>query len=419
MAIETCGGPPVAILRAMNEPTDARAVPTTLSRGARAAPPLLLALGLSLGPLLSLGLARFAYALLLPSMRRDLALSFAAAGALNTANALGYLVGALGGVGLARRFGTRDVLRAGCLITVMMLAASGATLQLPLLLLLRFGMGVGSALVFSLGGLLAARLAGAHPERAGLLLGCYYGGTGAGILLAAWLLPPVLALPLAHPWQAAWLLLAALAAIATLLLWRPSGLLAAPLPRAAGGWPLRAFPLALAGYFCFGVGYIGYMTFNVALLQQHGATPAQVTLFFSLIGLGVLAAPRLWARLLDRARGGRAIGLLNGLVALATVLPVTSDRLGVALLSGALFGCCFLSVVAATTALVRHRLAPGEWAAGIGLFTSIFALGQVVGPVLTGWLSDGGGLGRGLLGSGAVLLLGAALALGEGRGSTA
>src|SRR5215469_14249290 len=56
---------------------------------------LLLALALSLGSAIALGLARFSYALLLPPMRLDLAWSFAQAGAMNTANAFGYLLGAL------------------------------------------------------------------------------------------------------------------------------------------------------------------------------------------------------------------------------------------------------------------------------------------------------------------------------------
>ncbi len=81
-----------------------------------------------------------------------------------------------------------------------------------------------------------------------------------------------------------------------------------------------------------------------------------------------------------------------------------------ALVSGALFGGCFMSVVAATTALVRHNLTAAQWPFGIALFTSVFALGQIVGPTLTGWLADSGGLEKGLLFSGCTLLVGAVVA---------
>lgn len=56
---------------------------------------LLVALGLALGPAVALGFARFAYALLLPPMRSALGWSFATAGVMNTANAAGYLIGAV------------------------------------------------------------------------------------------------------------------------------------------------------------------------------------------------------------------------------------------------------------------------------------------------------------------------------------
>ena len=71
----------------------------------------------------------------------------------------------------------------------------------------------------------------------------------------------------------------------------------------------------------------------------------------------------------------------------------------------------FLSVVASTTALVRHNLPQAQWAAGISAFTIVFALGQIVGPTVTGWISDGaGGLARGLVVSAITLWLGAAFA---------
>ena len=50
---------------------------------------------LGLGTAISLGLARFAYALLLPAMRADLGWSYLVAGAMNTVNAAGYLAGVM------------------------------------------------------------------------------------------------------------------------------------------------------------------------------------------------------------------------------------------------------------------------------------------------------------------------------------
>ena len=57
--------------------------------------PFLTAIALALGSAIALGLARFSYGLLLPIMREDLVWSYLVAGTMNTANALGYLIGAL------------------------------------------------------------------------------------------------------------------------------------------------------------------------------------------------------------------------------------------------------------------------------------------------------------------------------------
>ena len=169
---------------------------------------------------------------------------------------------------------------------------------------------------------------------------------------------------------------------------------------------------ALAGYLLFGVGYIGYMTFVIALLRERGVAPGEVTLFYTLLGLAVVASARIWAGLLTRARAGGALALLTGLLGVATVLPALTRAWPVVMASGVLFGAVFLSVVASTTAFVRHNLPPQQWATGISAFTIVFAAGQIVGPTVVGWVADGpGGLAHGLLYSAAALCLGCVLAL--------
>jgi predicted MFS family arabinose efflux permease len=168
---------------------------------------------------------------------------------------------------------------------------------------------------------------------------------------------------------------------------------------------------ALAGYLMFGFGYIGYMTFIVTLLREQGVSAARIDAFYALLGAGVVASSWIWAGVLQRARGGGALAFLNALLAVATLLPVVSASPAAVALSCLLFGCTFLSVVASTTAFVRHNLPTPSWAAGIAAFTIVFAAGQILGPSLTGWLADGpGGLRRGFVWSTAALALGALLA---------
>ncbi len=153
------------------------------------------------------------------------------------------------------------------------------------------------------------------------------------------------------------------------------------------------------------------MTFIVALLRQQGMSGVQITGFYTALGLAVLASSRIWARMLDYFKGGESLAILNLVLAVVTVLPAFTSAVPVVFLSGMVFGAVFLSVVASTTALVRHNLPQTAWPAGISAFTTIFALGQIVGPSVVGWVADGaGGLQRGLLVSAAFLLVGGVLA---------
>ena len=168
-----------------------------MNKAARPLPPLVVAAALALGSAISLGLARFSYALLLPPMRADLGWSYLTAGAMNTVNAAGYLAGALAAPAWLGRFGARTTFLSGVVVTALGLAAHGLVVGDAALYALRLVTGAGSAATFVSGGLLAARLAATPagvpavqgPRGAGLVLGIYYGGTGLGIVASALLVP--------------------------------------------------------------------------------------------------------------------------------------------------------------------------------------------------------------------------------------
>lgn len=190
-----------------------------VSRPAATSPDRLWAttLGLALGPAVALGLARFAYALLLPSMRSDLGWSFAQAGAMNTANAAGYLLGALIAAPLTARIGPRRAFIASLLLTALALVACAPFGTFAVLLAFRLLAGITGAIAFIVGATLAAQVAsGATHRRAAMVLGVYFAGGGLGVAVTGLLIPPLLAATGAGGWRIGWLLLGALAFAATL-----------------------------------------------------------------------------------------------------------------------------------------------------------------------------------------------------------
>ena len=386
---------------------------------ARAAPlPMLaVAAALALGTAVSLGLARFSYALFLPPMRADLGWSYLTSGAMNTVNAAGYLLGALLAPAWLRRLGSRHAFLAGTGATALLLAAHGAVTGETPLFVLRFFTGAVSAVAFVAGGLLAAQLvsapapAGRPAAMAGLVLGIYYGGAGVGIVASALLVPGLAARTVDHAWQGAWLGLGVLGLVATAVIALATRAFHAPARASAPagnarGFVWQRFLPALTAYLLFGLGYIGYMTFIVTLLREQQLASGLVTAFFAVLGAAVAVSPWIWAGALQRFRGGESLCLLSALLVVATLLPVLGTDPIAVFASGLLFGGVLLSLVASTTALVRHNLAPADWPAGISLFTIVFAAGQIVGPSLVGFIADrSGGLRAGLACSAGLLAL--------------
>lgn len=387
---------------------NARAVPSTVW----------VALGLSLGPAVALGLARFAYGLLLPAMRTDLGWSFATAGAMNTANALGYLIGALLAAPLARRVGTRRLFVTGMTLTVLALLATAGTGNLTALIMLRLVAGISGAVVFIAGAGLAAQLdTGSRAGRAALLLGIYFAGGGLGIVLSGLVLPPLLAATSAGAgWRWGWVLLAALSAFATavsLPAVRAAGE-PTPAPSGSGGWPVRRLAVLLVAYGLFGAGYIAYITFIVAFLKHGGAGAGEVSVFWVLLGAAAIGGGYGWGPALGRLRGGRGPAVVLAVVTVGALLPLLSGSAAAAYGSALLFGATFLAVVTAVTATARRALPAHQWTPAIATLTIAFALGQCLGPVLAGALADSAtGVRAGLTVSVGILIVGTLLALAQ------
>lgn len=370
---------------------------------------------LGMSAAVALGIARFGYALVLPDMQRDLDWSYAQAGWLGTSNAAGYLAGALLAATAVARFGVRTMLTFSCWTTALAVLATSFTSHYAMLNALRFVAGVSGALAFICGGMLAASVVStlAHTRDRGKVLGLFYATPGLGIVLSAIVVPLTIA---NGDWRLAWLLLGAIACVLAVLMafaHVDAGKVAAG---QADGQPYarsRIVPLLIA-YACFGAGYIGYMTFMFAHLRGLGVSGGQLTLFWCVIGLGIMVSPWLWARVLDKQPHGKAFSFPCLVLMVGAGLPLINDSWAMALVSAFVFGSAVLTVPASTTAFVRRNFSGGDWARAMGTLTVAFSLGQIAGPVLTGYISDlSGRLNDGLWWGWGFLLVGSLLALAQ------
>ena len=371
--------------------------------------PARLILILSLAPTIGLGIGRFAYSLVLPDMRDALGWSYSTAGFMNTTNAVGYLAGALLASRMIRRFGLSRTVRLGtlaCLLSLMLCATSGNFVVLSFARLL---VGVGAAAGFVGGAALATTIAQSRPERANFLLSLFYAGPGLGILSSGLIAPFVLQAFGPGSWWIVWWVLTLLSAVVVI------PLMLAPLDSDAAidhatrtEFSIRPVLIYLTSYFLFGAGYIAYMTFMIAYVRDGGGGAVAQSIFWSLIGISAFATPWVWRSVLALDRGGLATTIILGVNALGATLPIFGHSPVLLVISALVFGVAFFAVVGSTTAFVRFNYPPTGWPAGIAAMTISFGIGQTLGPIAVGAITDAfGSLSYALNVSAGLLAIGA------------
>ena len=368
---------------------------------------------LSLGPAVSNSFARFAYALMLPAMRADLGLNYSQAGALNTANAIGYLGGALFAARYVSALGNRRLFCTGMVATVIAILGSGLTGDFVAQLGLRTVTGVGGAMVFICGAVLASNIFPDRPRLASSAIAVYFGGAGAGILLSGACVPPLLAIAGDDAWRSAWLAIGIVSALfAAFAIWAARQIDEPSSGARGGAWPIAELRAALASYFLFGAGYIAYMTFVVAWMVSHGRAALDVSLTWGTLGIATLVAPLAWRVPRARWRAATVLAASGVVLGIGAALPLVSTSRPAMLMSAVFFGGAMFTAPAAVTDLVKTSLPKTSWGSAVSVFTVVFAIGQAIGPVLTGWLADvTQSLQAGLAGSVAILVVASATAL--------
>lgn len=157
----------------------------------------------------ALGLARFGYTMILPSMKEGLGLTDSQAGDLATGNMIGYLVMAVTCGYLASRFGPRIVTTIFmCIISgSMILTGMAPNFQVALLGRLLTGVGSGGTNVPVMG-LMPAWFS---AKRRGLATGMAVSGSSFGMVITGFLVPKILSRYGDVGWRYSWFSLAGLA----------------------------------------------------------------------------------------------------------------------------------------------------------------------------------------------------------------
>jgi MFS family permease len=349
------------------------------------------------GLVLTIGLARFAYTPLLPSLQIQTGLTDAAAGGLAAINYAGYMSGALAATWIDDVRWRHWLYSAGLWMALVTVAAMALTTWMPAWALIRYigglcgatGMLLGSGLV--LGWLMRQ---GRRPE-----LGLYFIGLGLGIVvsaLGAWGLSQ-----LWPSWSDQWLAFAALGLVFFMPAWkwRP------PVPpqvvvshdTVAGGLGSRRWTWTmLTSYFAAGWGFVISATFTVAIVEREPALAGHGPLAWAMVGMAAMPAVFIWDLVARRVGDKRALLLAFGLQTLSVMLPAMSGELWAALAGAVGYGATFIGIVSMTLALVGRR-APNNPGKAMAKLTLSYGAAQMLAPVVAGYMAQTTGTFKGAL----------------------
>ncbi|AIF51835.1 YbfB/YjiJ family MFS transporter [Pelosinus sp. UFO1] len=332
---------------------------------------------------LAMGISRFGFTPIIPLMQRDIGVTEWDIAVMASANYLGYLIGAY----ISRKQWIRKYIRiwlgGGILTSIVLLIAMSLTLNILLWSLLRLVSGFLSAILFVVAS--SVTLGQGRSDWAGYL----YGGVGIGIAFTGIFVPMF---DIVGGWTATWQGLALGGSIFGIVAWYT--LSKASCPEAGKSGQIRIqdkfvrdyeWYVLLISYGLEGIGYIITATFIIQMIKSMPELSHIANQSWILIGLAAAPSTYLWAQIAKKTSITVSLRLAYGAQALGILLPVIIPSQVSTMVGGALFGGTFMGITSLTITLAS-RVKPKAQLQAIGELTTVYALGQIVGPIVAAYL---------------------------------
>jgi MFS family permease len=342
-----------------------------------------------------IGLARYAYTMLLPRMQAGLGLPYERMGFIGTSNFIGYLASVLLAPFLILKFKPRLTITCGLfLIGICMLAISqSSSFSLITIFYTLVGMGGGFANI----PLMALVTYWFRSEQRGRAAGLVIGGNGAAIVFAGFLVPKLNFIYDAAGWRVSWLIFGLIVLAIALAAWlllrnSPAEMGLEPVgepvsfsteqyqPKERRGDGSILFSLGML-YLAFGATFMVYGTFIVTtMVREYGFSEGEAGIYWSWVGFFSLFSGVVFGALSDRI--GRKWGLMlvfllqTAAYGLAGISP---GPVGL-VISIVLYGLAVFAIPAIMAAAMGDYLGLNRAAPAFATVTLFFAAGQTIGP---------------------------------------
>ena len=334
---------------------------------------------------IAVGIGRFSYTPILPYMISELNLTTTEAGLIASSNYLGYLLGSL--IPIFPQFpkNIRSIFIYSIFISIISLFAMGLTNTFEVFILIRFIHGIFSAFVLILG----TSLIVSHVQKKGkIFLGtAHFSGVGLGMALSA-IVVSYLGF-LNFTWDELWFSIGILAIMLSFQIIKFT-----PIQKAEVKYNLKSKNKTSLGFFLITLSYglygFGYVAFGTFISTMSRLTPGlEKTEPYVWFVVGVTGIPSVFFWNWFGSKIGNDIGLFlaNLILGLGVLFSVLINNEFGIFISCILFGLSFVPITSMCLLEGQKRFS-GSFIVSTAILTFSFSIGQMIGPYLSGLLTD-------------------------------
>ena len=334
---------------------------------------------------IAVGIGRFSYTPILPYMISELNLTTTEAGLIASSNYLGYLLGSL--IPIFPQFpkNIRSIFIYSIFISIISLFAMGLTNTFEVFILIRFIHGIFSAFVLILG----TSLIVSHVQKKGkIFLGtAHFSGVGLGMALSA-IVVSYLGF-LNFTWDELWFSIGILAIMLSFQIIKFT-----PIQKAEVKYNLKSknktslgFSLITISYGLYGFGYVAFGTFISTMSRLTPGLEKTEPYVWFVVGVTGIPSVFFWNWFGSKIGNDIGLFLANLILGLGVLFSVLINNEFGIFLSCILFGLSFVPITSMCLLEGQKRFS-GSFIVSTAILTFSFSIGQMIGPYLSGLLTD-------------------------------
>ena len=362
---------------------------------------------------IAVGIGRFSYTPILPYMISELNLTTTEAGLIASSNYLGYLLGSL--IPIFPQFpkNIRSIFIYSIFISIISLFAMGLTNTFEVFILIRFIHGIFSAFVLILG----TSLIVSHVQKKGkIFLGtAHFSGVGLGMALSA-IVVSYLGF-LNFSWDELWFSIGILAIMLSFQIVKFT-----PNQKAEVKYNLKSknktnlgFSLITISYGLYGFGYVAFGTFISTMSRLTPGLEKTEPYVWFVVGVTGIPSVFFWNWFGSKIGNDIGLFLANLILGLGVLFSVLINNEFGIFISCILFGLSFVPITSMCLLEGQKRFS-GSFIVSTAILTFSFSIGQMIGPYLSGLLTDYyGSFFFSMIISGIVLIIGSLLMINPDR----